>query len=376
MNMKSSANSISEELQAFSDLARDFAARELVQQREENDRYPFGELFTQSIKNAGVVGFFGANLPAEYGGVGMVASALAPVLENLSMADASMACIVFTNAAAIEIINQAARETDCAKIYRFIGGPDAKPVAFHSFTCLEEIDMPRADAKGIISGRLNFIALAEFARYAVIPAENPDGAISYYLVDLNDGGVAKTGPVYSLGLHACPAADLSFNKVPGTLIGNPGHGEIYFKAMQSHLSIGAAAISLGIMKGSFIEAFEYTKERFQGGRQIINWSEVRMLLANMAIEAQVGESCLASACRGNESGDNGWEYSARAAAIHIGELACRATVDGVQLLGGNGYMKDYGQEKRMRDAKQVQCLLGMAPVRKIDYIGRIIDESE
>jgi alkylation response protein AidB-like acyl-CoA dehydrogenase len=43
----------------------------------------------------------------------------------------------------------------------------------------------------------------------------------------------------------------------------------------------------------------------------------------------------------------------------------------VQLLGGNGYMKDYPQEKRMRDAKQVQSLLGMAPVRKIQLIEHI-----
>jgi alkylation response protein AidB-like acyl-CoA dehydrogenase len=57
-------------------------------------------------------------------------------------------------------------------------------------------------------------------------------------------------------------------------------------------------------------------------------------------------------------------------------MACRATVDGVQLLGGSGYMKDFGQEKRMRDAKQVQCLLGMAPVRKMDFIDQIIKESE
>jgi alkylation response protein AidB-like acyl-CoA dehydrogenase len=60
----------------------------------------------------------------------------------------------------------------------------------------------------------------------------------------------------------------------------------------------------------------------------------------------------------------------------VAEMACRATTDGVQVLGGNGYMKDFGQEKRMRDAKQVQCLLGRAPVRKMDFIDRVIRESE
>jgi alkylation response protein AidB-like acyl-CoA dehydrogenase len=135
-------------------------------------------------------------------------------------------------------------------------------------------------------------------------------------------------------------------------------------------------MSLGIMTGSFLEALQYTKDRYQGGRQIIDWSEVRMLLANMAVEVQVGQSCVSWACHELDAKAPGWDKTARAAAIHVAEMACRATVDGVQLLGGNGFMKDYGQEKRMRDSKQVQCLLGMAPVRKMDLIEQIINESE
>jgi hypothetical protein len=48
--------------------------------------------------------------------------------------------------------------------------------------------------------------------------------------------------------------------------------------------------------------------------------------------------------------------AAVAAAVHVSELACNGTVEGVQLLGGNGYMKEYGQEKRMRDARQARTL--------------------
>ena len=39
-------------------------------------------------------------------------------------------------------------------------------------------------------------------------------------------------------------------------------------------------------------------------------------------------------------------------------------------------MKDYRQEKRMRDARQAQCLLGMTLLRKMDYIAqRVIEET-
>lgn len=367
-----------QELQAMSDLAKSFASKELVTNREENDHYPFGELFTDTINNAGDVGFYAVNLPAEHGGIGMGESALASILEELSMADASMAAIVFTNAAAIEIINQASRDADCKAIYKILSEDGALPVAFPSFTGIGEMEMPVIDNKGNVSGRINFLSLGSMAKYAVVPAaaSAQGNKISYYLLALSVKGIEKSEPVYSLGLHACPGVDIFLENVPAKLIGVAGDGEKYFNVMQSRLSVGAAAISLGILKGCFMEGLQYTKDRFQGGRQIIDWSEVRMLLANMAIEALVGQSSLASACSELENGTNGWEKTARAVAIHLSEMACRATVDGVQLLGGNGYMKDYGQEKRMRDAGQVQCLLGMSPVRKMDLIDRIIKEGQ
>ena len=367
-----------EELQAMSDLAKNFASKELFSKTEANDHYPFGELFTGTIKNAGEVGFYGVNLPAEHGGIGMGDSALASILEKISMADASMAGIIFTNAAAIEIINQAALDTNCDAVYQMLCADNAFPVATPSFTGIGEMEMPVSDKKGKISGRINFLVLGGISKYAVIPAADSTqgNKISYYLLDLNEKGIEKSQPVYSLGLHACPGVDIFLEDVPATLIGKAGEGEKYFHAMQSHLSVGAAAMSLGILKGSFMEALQYTKDRFQGGRQIINWSEVRMLLANMAIEALVGQSALAAVCNDLENGTAGWEKAARAVAIHLSDMACRATVDGVQLLGGNGYMKDYGQEKRMRDAGQAHCLLGMVPVRKMDLIDMIIKESE
>ena len=378
MNMQTTAQTFTEELQAISDLAKNFAVKELIVQREENDHYPFGKLFTETIKNAGDVGFYGVNIPAEYGGIGMGDSALASILEKLSMADASMAGIIFTNAAAIEIIHQASQETDCGAVYKMLSAKEALPLAFSSFTGIGEMEMPVVDKKGAISGRINFLCLGGISRYAVLPADKSKqgNKISYYLLDLNERGIEKSEPVYSLGLHACPGVDVFLENVPTTLIGVAGKGEKYFQAMQSHLSLGAAAISLGILKGSFMEALQYTKDRFQGGRQIIDWSEVRMILANMAIEIQAGQSCLASACSELDTEVAGWGKTARATAIHVAEMACRATVDGVQLLGGNGYMKDYGQEKRMRDAHQAQCLLGMAPVRKMDLIDLIIKESQ
>jgi alkylation response protein AidB-like acyl-CoA dehydrogenase len=141
------------------------------------------------------------------------------------------------------------------------------------------------------------------------------------------------------------------------------------------MSIPAAAISLGIMEGSFKEALAYAGERYQGGRNIVDWSGVRMKLAEMAIQIDVARSCLSGICSACDAASPDGNGAAVAAAIHISDMACSATSEGVQLLGGNGYMKDYGQEKRMRDARQARSLLGMSGLKKMKYIERIIEEA-
>jgi alkylation response protein AidB-like acyl-CoA dehydrogenase len=373
MGSQQAASTTVDELQAFGELARSFALEELAPKREKSDRYPFGEQLTDAIGHAADAGFFGVNLPVEYGGAAAGAAALAAILQDLSRVDASMAAVMLTNAAACDILNQASREADGAELYRTLAG--ALPLAFPTFTGLREAELPLCEGM-TLTGRLAYLPLGGLSRYAILPARSSNGAsLSYYGVDIKGPGVAVSAPVVSLGLHACPAADVIFERASVRMIGMPGAASRYFAAMQSRMSVAAAAISLGILEGSFGEGLQYTKDRFQGGRQIIDWSEVRMILAGMAVEISVAQSCLESACRAVDANAPGWEQRAHAAALHIGELACRATVDGVQLLGGNGYMKDFGQEKRMRDAKQAQCLLGMPLVRKIDFIGRIVDAS-
>ncbi len=74
-----------------------------------------------------------------------------------------------------------------------------------------------------------------------------------------------------------------------------------------------------------------------------------------------------------DEAEDGWQQASRAAALHVCPIACNMTSVGIQLLGGNGYMHEYGQEKRFRDAQHIQSLLGMLPLRKLSYVKQIID---
>ena len=99
-----------------------------------------------------------------------------------------------------------------------------------------------------------------------------------------------------------PAVDITLNGVKAKLIGEEGKGRVCFEKASRLMHAAAAAMNAGIMKGSFNEALAYAKERFQGGCEIINWSEVSMMLANMAIKANVADMCVAQACQAIEAG--------------------------------------------------------------------------
>jgi alkylation response protein AidB-like acyl-CoA dehydrogenase len=365
------------ELKLLEKAATEFARKELVPNREENDKYPFGPFFDSVLDKAYELDFFHIVLPEEADGMGHGIRALCIVLDCICQADSSLGGIIFTTAAAQEVL-LAAGENDVLKRI----ASNAKKaadflIAFPVFNNPNEIrpatSAVKKNGEYYLSGSLEYAVLGDLAAQALIPSKTDrQEGYTYFLINLSEPGVQKSNPVHSLGLHACPAVDLVLNDVPAELIGKPGEGKQYFEKMADRLNIAAAAMSAGTMKGSFKEAFEYSKMRSQGGKKIIHWSEIKMILANMAVQIKIADLCVTGASQDVDSQSPGWAAGSRASAIHVQSAACDLTTDGIQVLGGVGYMKDFGQEKRFRDAKHLQALLGIAPLKKINYINTMI----
>jgi alkylation response protein AidB-like acyl-CoA dehydrogenase len=360
------------DLLPFEELAQSFAAKELVKKVEEHDRYPFGEFFENVLDKAYDVGFLGVLLSEDMGGIGGGIGALCVILQAVCRADASLGGIIFANALSQEILRAAGADKTSRKIF-----PKATSARDVLVACPAYIDpsqvsaLPKEARSGkdyVLSGTMELVVLGSLAQRALIPARTgASGPYSFFLVDLTAKGVSRSEPVFTLGLHACPAVDITFDRVKAQLIGEAGKGREYFASASRAMHIAAAAMNAGIMKGSLSEGLAYAKERQQGGCEIINWSEVSMILATMGIKAHVAELCVAQACQAFEADPKRWGLHGLATELHVHEIACEVVTDGIQVLGGNGYMKDYGQEKRYRDARQVQALLGTAPLKKIGF---------
>jgi alkylation response protein AidB-like acyl-CoA dehydrogenase len=365
------------ELGMFEETVQDFASKELVECRQANDRFPFGPLFEEVLKKARAVGFFSVTLPEELDGCDMGTSELCVLLESLSRADASLAAVIFTDTLAKEIVYHSRGFIQLHELLPKVSEYDGSLFAFPSHADpAEDVGLsaaPAGDGGYSIEGVAGYVVLGGIARNAVLPAKTGAGGFSYFLVDLAGDGVTKSEPVRSLGLHACPAVDMTLEGARGALVGDEGEGAMYLERVAGRMNAAAAAMSVGVMKGSFEEAVSYARERQQGGRAIVNWSEVRRILARMAVKVKAADMVVSDACRAAEDNMPGWELGARVAALFAGEASVELTTDGIQVLGGNGYMEDYGQEKRFRDAGQIRSLLGLTPMRELYLMGKVLE---
>ena len=365
------------ELNLLEKAAAEFAGKVLAPGREENDRFPFGPFFKSVLDQAFDLDFFHVTLPEDLGGIGHGVGALCIVLDNICREDASLGGIIFTTTFVQQVLLAVGEKERLAAIISDEKKADsflmAYPVLCNPAEMKLTANAQEKDGAYVISGTVSYLVLGGIAKFGVIPAiVSGTNGYTFFLIDMADSAITKSEPVMSHGLHACPAVDITLSGVKGTPVGKVGDGNAYFKAVAETLQIAAAAMSGGVMKGSLKEAIAYCKERQQGGRKIKDWSAMQMLLADMAIQVQVADMLISRACQAVENKEKGWENCVHAASLHIQSAATQLTTDGIQALGGVGYMKDFGQEKRFRDAGQIQAFLGLAPMKKIRFIKRII----
>jgi alkylation response protein AidB-like acyl-CoA dehydrogenase len=368
----------SADLKPFQDVVEDFAAQRLGPNIKDTDQYPFtaaaaevtDDLFNELFK----LGFLEITVPEDLGGTGQGITALCMALSSIAEIDASFAGFIFTTALSQEILIRASAGKHLADIHANARSARDYVVAFPAFSNpAHTSQLPRAVAHGAhefdVSGLLEYVVLGNYSRWAIVPGViDGDSSYSLFLVDLDAPDIAAGEPIFSLGLHALRAVDLTFHSTRALLLGVPSDGAKYFEEAAGALQVATAAIAAGIIRGSLLEAFEYAQERRQGGRTIINWSEVRMMLANMVMRSKTADLCVAQGCHDQEIDLSVRQSRGAAAALLVHEMANDVVNDGVQLLGGNGYTKDYGQEKRYRDVRQVQALLGAHSLKKLDLL--------
>ena len=117
----------------------------------------------------------------------------------------------------------------------------------------------------------------------------------------------------------------------------------------------------------------YTQERKQFGKSIGQFQLIQGKVADMYTTLNACRSyvyAVASACDRGET----TRKDAAGCILYAAEKATSITLDAIQILGGNGYTKDYPVERLLRDAKLYEIGAGTSEIRRM-LIGREISEG-
>jgi alkylation response protein AidB-like acyl-CoA dehydrogenase len=367
-----------DELNAIQEMAARFAARELEPTALERDRYPFAQFNTQAVDMATSVGLLAPTLPEAQGGTGLGMEGLARVLRALAEKDASTAMIVFEQSLARAFLCQFSLPGQEKKWH-------AAPKGAKDLIALPLYDDPEELPQTIealptqhgyeLTGSLDYLPCLPVAQAAIAPAVFQNRP-ALFLVELQRPGVRVGDPVVSLGLRGCPVADLELDHVvlPETCrLGDETATGVY-AGMADGYRGPLSAVALGILEGCYTAALIYARDRYQAKKQIIEHHMVRRMLANMAAWIHMGAAGVSYVCRAADQSRDRDGTGALSIQELLTTAVSRAVTDGVQILGGYGYMREYGQEKRMRDAKQLQAVFGSSPVRSLRILERRLED--
>jgi len=137
----------------------------------------------------------------------------------------------------------------------------------------------------------------------------------------------------------------------------------------SRPTVGAMAV--GIARAAYEYALDYAREREQFGRKIGDFQAVAFKLADMKTSVDAARLLVWRAAWMARNGKDFESAEGSMAKLYAGETAVRVTEEAIQILGGNGYTRDYPVERWHRDSKIFTIFEGTSEIQRL-VIGRTV----
>ena len=227
------------------------------------------------------------------------------------------------------------------------------------------------DNDWIINGTKNWITHGISGDIAVVIARTGDPRTkdnaTAFVVERGTPGFSGGKKENKLGMRASETAEMIFDncRIPdANRLGEIGAGFRQAMKVLDGGRISIAALSLGIAKGAYEAAVQYSKERFQFDQPIANFQGISFKLADMATEIMAAEMLTMQAADLKNKGLSVTKEAAMAK-YYASEIAVKTSNDAVQIFGGYGYTKDFPVEKYYRDSKLCTIGEGTSEIQKI-----------
>lgn len=366
---------LNEQAQAFFDAAHTFGQDKLAPYAQAWEEA--GTIPRDVLKEAAGMGFGALYVPEDLGGTGVSRLEATLVFEALAMADPSVSAFLsIHNMCAYMIAKYATPAMRDDLLPRLIA---MEAVASY---CLTEPNAgsdaaalrtraERTDTGFSLTGTKAFISGGSYSDVYVVMCRTGEAGpkgISTLAVPADAAGLSFGALENKMGWKAQPTAQVQFDAcgVPADhLLGEEGKGFSYAMEGLDGGRLNIAACSLGGAQAAFNIALKYVGERKAFGTTLDGFQTVQFKLADMATRLEAARVFLHRAAWSLDKKALDATCRCAMAKRYVTDTASQIADDALQLLGGYGYLADYGIEKIVRDLRVHRILEGTNEVMQL-----------
>lgn len=352
---------LSEEEIMFRDTVRSFAEENIKPLAKKMDEEATFD--KELVKKFFDLGVMGIEIPEEYGGAGSTFFNSVLLIEEFGKVDASASVLVdvqntLVNNALVKWGSKELKDKYLPKMAtEWVGSYALSEAGSGSDAFALET---KAEDKGdhyVLNGRKLWITNGNeanlFIIFANINKELGYKGITAFIVERDFAGFSVGKKEDKLGIRASSTCELMMDDciVPKeNVLGQVGKGYKVAIETLNEGRIGIGAQMIGIAQGALEHAINYSKGRMQFGKPISSFQGIQFQLAELATEVEAARLMVYNAARLK---DAGMDYIKEAAMVKYftSQVAEKVASQALEVLGGNGFTKDYPSEKFFRDSK-------------------------
>lgn len=374
---------LNDDQRAIRDAARRFSDEQVAPMARALDR---DDTFPHAIYAAmAELGFYGLSLPEDLGGAGLDTLSLSLVMEELARGSAAVGNAFAIPVEAALFLTHHGNAAQRALI------PDILSGRLLFATAMTEPDFG-SDAAGIrtrarqveggfrLDGTKAWVTLGGVADRIIVFARTGEGpghkAMSCFLVDAHQAGVARGKSEELLGMHGLEDCQVVFEDVFVPDEGLVGPLDGAFKMAMDNFNFSRllmSSLALGVAQAALEDAVAYARQRKQFGAPILSFQAVQFMVADTSTEVDAARLLVHHACRRHDAGLP-YVKEAAQAKLFTTDMAQRAVTRSLQIHGGNGYSREYRIERLYRDVRLTQIYEGTNEIQRL-IIARQVEKE-